>query len=752
MRCLTGIAQLLLVASVVAVAFVPDTGAQEIPYVTGGISWGYHTETEHAALVWTPTNLYKVPDFHNTFIPYAEEVTEGLGGPSIHGVQGVAWEPWTDWTTVPSALIWSHNIVLRNANDSYSATEVTIDPGGGSISDVRGILWEDWYDGYTVAPVALIWTGTKLYSYYSSSGVAREVTVDPGGASVSDIQGAVFEHWETAGGKPVALIWTPDNIYYFNSNLSLTTVSEVRDQGVHGAVPIDGVQGVVWENRLDPGGRSTALIWTNTELWYYNANLSLTDAEEVLEDGTSSIDSIQGIAWQEIDDPGTAAWALIWTPTQVFRYNEFIDIDSATEITMPFGPPFTSIKGVKGVAWQHWQGYEAVTEALIWTSEKLLGYMAGDDWVSEIREDGHIQSLSGVLGVAWEPIAYAAGLPSALIWTSDKVLTHPVGGGATEVQIGGAIADVQGIAWEYWLGENSPVALIWTPDKVFHHTTPAIGDGEVLEHLVEDPISCVQGIVWEPFEERWDPFTYPHTALIWTPSRLFWYNYLAGTASEVKDDGVSLYSYDPDSVAVVQVAVHQAGHHDFSVERDGLRTSQSGAGLVGRPPYTPVGYTGSASGAALVPSMSTYLSHTTVLGAAPYANTSMILGPMRSAGFVSGDAMCLFGFTDITSIHGDRGSPGEGVWDVGGNYPNPFNPATVISYTLPSAAHVDLRIYDVSGRLVRVLRDNALEDPGHHEAQWDGRDRFGREVSSGVYYYCLTAGAHVETNQMIVVR
>ena len=70
------------------------------------------------------------------------------------------------------------------------------------------------------------------------------------------------------------------------------------------------------------------------------------------------------------------------------------------------------------------------------------------------------------------------------------------------------------------------------------------------------------------------------------------------------------------------------------------------------------------------------------------------------------------------------------------NFPNPFNPETVISYLLPAAAVTRLTVYDVSGRLVRVL-DSGFKPAGVFRAYWSGRDAEQRRVASGVYFYRL---------------
>jgi hypothetical protein len=85
------------------------------------------------------------------------------------------------------------------------------------------------------------------------------------------------------------------------------------------------------------------------------------------------------------------------------------------------------------------------------------------------------------------------------------------------------------------------------------------------------------------------------------------------------------------------------------------------------------------------------------------------------------------------------------------NFPNPFNPATRIAFGLSAPAHVSLRIYDASGRLVRVLLDEA-RPAGAFAEMWDGRDSRGAAVASGIYFYRLQAGSFAETRKMALLK
>jgi hypothetical protein len=85
------------------------------------------------------------------------------------------------------------------------------------------------------------------------------------------------------------------------------------------------------------------------------------------------------------------------------------------------------------------------------------------------------------------------------------------------------------------------------------------------------------------------------------------------------------------------------------------------------------------------------------------------------------------------------------------NYPNPFNPTTTIAFEIPTRTQVSLRVYDVSGRLVQILEDSEIE-AGRHTAVWDGKDRDGKSVASGVYFCRLEAGSVTDTRTMVLLK
>lgn len=85
------------------------------------------------------------------------------------------------------------------------------------------------------------------------------------------------------------------------------------------------------------------------------------------------------------------------------------------------------------------------------------------------------------------------------------------------------------------------------------------------------------------------------------------------------------------------------------------------------------------------------------------------------------------------------------------NYPNPFNAHTTISFNLPSAAIVDLSIYNIAGQKLITLQDGHM-NAGEHGIIWDGRSDNGSEVASGVYFYRLSTGDQTETRRMTFLK
>ncbi|MCK4547518.1 MAG: T9SS type A sorting domain-containing protein [Candidatus Eisenbacteria sp.] len=85
------------------------------------------------------------------------------------------------------------------------------------------------------------------------------------------------------------------------------------------------------------------------------------------------------------------------------------------------------------------------------------------------------------------------------------------------------------------------------------------------------------------------------------------------------------------------------------------------------------------------------------------------------------------------------------------NRPNPFNPNTVIRFSIGAESHVTLGVYDIRGRLIRTLVEEVAA-VGEHQSLWDGKDEGGVEVASGVYFCRLEAGEFSDTMKIILMK
>jgi hypothetical protein len=92
------------------------------------------------------------------------------------------------------------------------------------------------------------------------------------------------------------------------------------------------------------------------------------------------------------------------------------------------------------------------------------------------------------------------------------------------------------------------------------------------------------------------------------------------------------------------------------------------------------------------------------------------------------------------------------AFQLGSNYPNPFNASTVITFQLPAASDmIDLTIFDINGKKVRTLLHETMP-PGNFAVRWDGTDSQGRAMASGIYFYRLNAGNKTLSGKMTFLK
>ena len=85
------------------------------------------------------------------------------------------------------------------------------------------------------------------------------------------------------------------------------------------------------------------------------------------------------------------------------------------------------------------------------------------------------------------------------------------------------------------------------------------------------------------------------------------------------------------------------------------------------------------------------------------------------------------------------------------NYPNPFNPSTTIQFDLPAAANIRIVVYDLLGREVARLVEGR-EEAGYRQVVWNGRDRSGRALPSGMYIVRLVTPEHTKSIKLVLLK
>ena len=104
----------------------------------------------------------------------------------------------------------------------------------------------------------------------------------------------------------------------------------------------------------------------------------------------------------------------------------------------------------------------------------------------------------------------------------------------------------------------------------------------------------------------------------------------------------------------------------------------------------------------------------------------------------------------VTSVkYSKDNNPTE--FGISQNYPNPFNPSTTINYQLAVSENVTIKIFDITGKLVRTLL-NQRNSVGYHSITWNGNNDDGKSVSSGTYLYQIRIANSVQTKRMLFLK
>lgn len=104
-----------------------------------------------------------------------------------------------------------------------------------------------------------------------------------------------------------------------------------------------------------------------------------------------------------------------------------------------------------------------------------------------------------------------------------------------------------------------------------------------------------------------------------------------------------------------------------------------------------------------------------------------------------------------TGIHPEEDATAIRVFKLSQNYPNPFNPETTVEYQVAANARVQIDIYNLMGQRIITLVDKQ-QPQGVYSIQWNGKDRHGHSVPSGVYFLKMAAGNFQKARKMILIR
>ena len=124
-------------------------------------------------------------------------------------------------------------------------------------------------------------------------------------------------------------------------------------------------------------------------------------------------------------------------------------------------------------------------------------------------------------------------------------------------------------------------------------------------------------------------------------------------------------------------------------------------------------------------------------------------GPSPYTSGLNGD-LCIRAVVSYTGIEEEELSIPNRV-ALYQNSPNPVLNESTISYTIPEEMNIELKVYDITGKLVKTLI-HAEQEPGYYSVVWDMRDNAGKQLSSGIYFYRLETPKFTATKKLIIVQ
>ncbi|PIX94602.1 MAG: hypothetical protein COZ25_04750, partial [Ignavibacteria bacterium CG_4_10_14_3_um_filter_37_18] len=104
-----------------------------------------------------------------------------------------------------------------------------------------------------------------------------------------------------------------------------------------------------------------------------------------------------------------------------------------------------------------------------------------------------------------------------------------------------------------------------------------------------------------------------------------------------------------------------------------------------------------------------------------------------------------------TGITGVQSMEQPAKFSLAQNFPNPFNPETKITFTITERQNVSIKIFNIQGELVKTLLTKEFQK-GDHEVVWNGKNEFGEQQPTGIYFYEMRSGSFTQAKKMILLR